>query len=49
MFAIWTSAVPLTWFHSTSLSLNWKDMHLKAGLLDELSIDWMGCEPESCQ
>jgi len=29
----WTSARPLTWFHTTYLSLTWRDMDLKGGLL----------------
>ena len=31
----WTCARPLIWSHTTSLSLNWKDMDLKAGLSGE--------------
>jgi len=33
MLPTWTCARSLTWFHTTSLSLKWRDMDLKAGLL----------------
>ena len=40
MSSTWTSAKPLTWFLTTSFSLNCRSVDLKGGLLNGLGI---GC------
>ena len=41
MSSAWTSAKPLTWFLTTSFSLNWRGVDLKDGLFDGLGIGWL--------
>ena len=41
MSSTWTSTKPLTWFLTTSFSLNWRGVDLKDGLFSGLGIDWL--------
>lgn len=45
-----TSVMPLTWLHTTSLSLNWSSMDLMDGLLDDKELSgWLNLKSYSQQ